>query len=197
MSKVKLDPRSKDFVQLAAFATTPIPTVATFNAVLLAYQTALNDIAAAEIKLETLRAVREATRLPLEVNLNNRGNYVQTQSGGDSAQIFSAAFEVQADPSSTTHMEKPYNLVATMGDSEGEIDLSCHAVLKAGGYVFQRREHSDVTAPGAWGSDQFSTRSSASSVGLVSGNKYAFRTKAMGPNDLESAWSDEVICMAP
>jgi hypothetical protein len=210
MSKVKLDLRSKDFVQLAAFATNhrnamvgnaffvaPIPKPAVYDAALLAYQTKLNEITAAEVDLQTLRAERDALRIPLELNLTGRGSYVESQSGGDTAQILSAAFELQAIPSATTSIDKPYNMVATMGDSEGEIDLSCHAVPKAGGYVSERREHSDIAAPGPWGNDKFSTRSSVSYTGLVSGQKYAFRTKAMGPNNLEGPWSDEVICMAP
>ena len=38
---------------------------------------------------------------------------------------------------------------------------------------------------------------SATLTGLTSGTKYAFRIRVLGPNDLESPWSDEVICMAP
>ena len=186
MSKVKLDLRSKDPASLAAFATkhrnaiagnpvflTPVPTTASFNATLLTYQGKIDAITVAEVQLATLREERDALRVPLEANLNARAVYVETQSGGDTAKIVSVAF------------------------AEGEIDVSCHAVQKAGGYVSQRRDHSDVTAPGPWGNDKFSTRSSVSHEGLVAGHKYAFRTKAMGPNDLESAWSDEVICMAP
>lgn len=210
MSKVKLDLRNKDFVQLAAFATThrnamignaffttPVPSAVAFNSALATYQTALDKIIAAEVNLQTLRAERDATRLPVEANLNSRGSYVESQSAGATVQILSAAFEIQSDPTATTSMEKPINMVASMGDVDGKIHLSCGAVPKAGGYVFQRREHSDVVAPGPWGNDQFSTRSSASCEGLVSGKKYAFRTKAMGPNGLESAWSEESVCMAP
>ena len=39
--------------------------------------------------------------------------------------------------------------------------------------------------------------SAATVTGLVSGKKYAFRIRALGPNDLESPWSDEAVCMAP
>jgi hypothetical protein len=100
-------------------------------------------------------------------------------------------------PTATTSIDKPEYMVATMGNAEGKIDLGCQAVPKAGGYVSQRRDHSDVIAPGVWGNDRFSICCTVSYEGLLPGHKYAFRTKAMGPNDLESPWSDEVVCMAP
>ena len=94
-------------------------------------------------------------------------------------------------------MDKPYNMTATMGDNDGEIDLGCHAVPKAKSYIYEIREHSDTAAPGSWGGAKFGTRSSMTFTGLVSGRKYSFRVRALGPNELESPWSDEVVCMAP
>jgi hypothetical protein len=210
MSKVKLDLRSKDFLQLRTFATghrdamagnanftTPVPTVAEFGASLDGYDAKLDEISAAEVDLLTLRAERDALRVTLEEKLSDRGIYVETTSGGDMAKILSAAFEVQADATPTTSMEKPYDLSATMGDNAGEIDLGCHAVPKSKSYIFEMREHSDSAAPGAWVQAKISTRSSTTIEGLASGKKYAFRVRALGPNDLESPWSDEVTCMAP
>jgi hypothetical protein len=40
------------------------------------------------------------------------------------------------------------------GDNPGEIDLGCHAVPKAKSYLIEMREHSDITAPGAWGAGE-------------------------------------------
>ena len=122
---------------------------------------------------------------------------MDTASGGDLAKILSAAFGVQADATPTTSMEKPYDVYATMGDNPGEIDLSCHAVPKTKSYIIEMRQHSDTAAPGPWTQAKISGRSSATLTGLTSGTKYAFRIRALGPNDLESPWSEEVICMAP
>lgn len=102
-----------------------------------------------------------------------------------------------AEATPTTSMEKPYDVSATMGDNPGEIDLGCHAVPKAKSYLIEMRDHSDTAAPGPWVQVKVSGRSSATIKGLVSGSKYAFRIRALGPNDLESPWSDEAICMAP
>lgn len=210
MSKVKLDLKAKDYTTLRTFAQghrdamvgntnypTPAPTVAVFDPSLLAFSEKLDEVSAAEVALQTLRAERDALRLDLEKNLNGRGTYVDTASAGDLAKILSAAFEVQADATPTTSMEKPRDFAATMGDEEGEIDVSCHSVPKAKSYLIEMREHSDTAAPGPWTLAKISGRSSASITGMTSGQKYAFRIRAIGPNDLESPWSEEAICMAP
>lgn len=210
MSKVKLDLQRKDFTQLKTFAKghrdamegnpnfiTPSPTVVVYDAVFAAYDAKMSQIATAEVDLLTMRAERDTMRVEMEVNLTSRGSYVETTSGGVAAQILSAAFEIQADATPTTSMDKPYNVVATMGDNDGEIDVGCHSVPKAKSYIYEMREHSDTAAPGAWGNAKVATRSSTSFSGLGSGKKYSFRIRALGPNELESPWSDEMICMAP
>jgi hypothetical protein len=176
---------------------TPDPSVEVFDEVVGAFSAKSAQIAMKEVELQTLRAERKDLRGHVDRVLTDRGEYVQRVSGGDAAKILSAAFEVQAEPTPTTSIEKPTNVVATMGDEEGEVDVSWHAVGKAKAYVIQCREHSDTAAPGQWGGDRFGTRSSITFTDLISGKKYAFRVKAIGPNELESAWSDEVICMAP
>lgn len=118
-------------------------------------------------------------------------------SGGDQAKILSAAFAVQADATPTTSMEKPYDVSATMGDNPGEIDLGWPAVPKAKSYIIEQCEHSDAAAPGAWLQGRIATHSSSTLTGFTSGRKYAFRIRALGPNDLESPWSEEALCMAP
>ena len=210
MAKVKLDLKNKDFTTLRDFAEghraamvdndnfpTPQPTVAVFDAALEAYSNKLDEITAAEVALQTLRAERDEMREVLEKNLNGRGTYVETASDGELSKIVSAAFEVQAEGSPTTQILKPEGISASMGDEEGEIDVSCHAVPKAKSYIIEMRDHSDTAAPGTWGSPKFSGRSSTTITGLTSGKKYAFRIRAIGPNNLESPWSDEAICMAP
>jgi hypothetical protein len=210
MSKVKLDLQRKDYIQLRTFAKehaaamlgnvnypTPVPSSGIFDAASDSYAEKLDKISATETALQTLRAERDVLRVSLEGNLNSRGTYVDDASGGDAAKILSAAFTVQADATPTTSMEKPYEVSATMGDNPGEIDLSCHAMPKAKSYLIERRDHSDTATPGAWLQVKVSTRSTATIPGLISGTRHAFRIRALGPNDLESPWSDEAICMAP
>ena len=210
MSKVKLDLQRKDYVQLLIFAKDhaaamvgnvnygfPVPDSVIFDAASNSYAAKLDEISAVETALQTLRAERDSLRVSLEGNLNSRGIYVNEASGGDMAKILSAAFAIQADATQTTSMEKPYEVSATMGDNPGEIDLGCHAMAKAKSYLIERRDHSDTATPGSWVQVKVSTRSSATIGGLVSGTRHAFRIRALGPNELESPWSDEAICMAP
>lgn len=210
MAKVKLDLRSKNNETLRTFAMehkaamvgnvnflTPTPTAVVFDASLDAYAEKLTAIAAAEIALQTLRAERDSQRLGLEGNLNARGIYVKLTSGGVEAKILSAAFQVQAGPTRTTSLPAPDGFTATMGVSPGGIDLSCHPIAKAKAYTFEYRSHPDTAAPGPWLSGKLSSRSSATMPGLTSGQRYAFRVRVLGPNDLESPWSAESACMAP
>jgi len=210
MSKVKLDLKNKDFLQIKDFATThrdamvgnanfptPDPTSAVFDAALGGYTAKLDQITAAEIELQTLRADRDTLRKDLEAKLNGRGEYVEKASAEEAAKILSSGFDIQAESTPTTSIDKPVSVTATMGDNPGEIDVGCDAVYKAKSYIYEIREHSDTAAPGPWGGAKVGTRSSVTFSGLVSGKKYSFRIRALGPNELESPWSDEVISMAP
>ena len=162
-----------------------------------AYDAKLDAIASIETTLQTMRAEKDAMRVVLERELTGRGSYVDLASGGDEAKILSAAFQVQSAATTTTSIDAPQEVIATMGDNPGEIDLSCNAVAKAKSYIIEMREHSETAAPGAWQMAKVVSRSSGTINGLASGKKYAFRMKALGPNDLESPWSDETVCMAP
>ena len=210
MSKVKLDLKSKDFAQLFTFATehgvavtgnpnflTLDPPAAAYNSVVNSYRDNLTQIAVAETALEVLRSQRGVLRISVETVLNTRGAYVQKTADGSEPKILSAAFQVQEDGSPTTSMDKPYEVTATMGVSEGQVDVSCHAVPRAKTYIIEHREHSDTVAPGPWVQGKIGTRSYSTVVGLAPGKKYGFHVRALGPNELESPWSDEVVCMAP
>ncbi|MBN8457573.1 MAG: fibronectin type III domain-containing protein [Verrucomicrobia bacterium] len=59
------------------------------------------------------------------------------------------------------------------------------------------RDYTETGPPADWHQAKVAARSSATLTGLVSGKKYAFRIRALGPNDLVSPWSDEAVCMAP
>ena len=210
MAKVKLELQDKNDGALRDFAInhkmamtgnlnfpTPTPDAAIFDAALSAYSDKLDDIAEAEIELQTQRSEEDALRVTLDANLTGRGSYVDLAFTGIEAKILSAGFQVQAAASPTNSMPVPTGVVSSMGDNEGEIDVSCDAVPKTNTYVIECREHSETAAPGTWQQAKLSSRSSTSVTGLTSGKKYAFRFRALGPNDLESPWSGETVCMAP
>ncbi len=84
----------------------------------------------------------------------------------------------------------------SIGDNEGEIDLACNSERKAESCVWECRVHEDGAVPGPWLPCKFSSASKATAEGLVSGSKYAFRVRALGPNNAESPWIDEAVAMA-
>lgn len=210
MPKVKLELQLKNDEDLRVFANahiaamtgnpnfaTPSPTAVVFDAKAAAYSAKLDDIAAKEAELASMRAEKDALRLDLEAALTSRGSYVDLTAAGDSAKILTSGFLVKSDPSPTSSLPQPGNLRATMGDNSGEIDLACDAVPKSKSYVWECSEHPDNAAPTPWVQAKISTRSSITVVGLTPGKKYAFRVRAIGPNDVISPWSDEGICMSP
>ena len=210
MNKIKLELRSKTDNALRVFATehkaamvgnanftTPSPAVPVFDTALTAYGAKLDAIAAAETALAALRAEKDAARAALEVQINGRANYVELTAAGDEAKIRSAGFDVRADGTATTSMDQPGNLIAAMASNAGEIAISCDAVAKAKSYIIDVRDYTETGPPAEWRQAKVASRSAATVTGLVSGKKYAFRIRALGPNDLESPWSDEAVCMAP
>ena len=210
MNKVKLELRNKTDNALRLFATehkaamvgnanftTPSPAVPVFDAALTAYGAKLDAIAAAETALATLRAEKDTARAALETQLNGRANYVELTAAGDEAKIRSAGFEIRADGSATTSMDQPQNLIAAMAPNAGEITITCDAVPKAKSYIIDVRDYTETGPPAEWRLAKVASRSAATVTGLASGKKYAFRIRALGPNDLESPWSDEAVCMAP
>lgn len=179
----------------AAFPS-PVPNAAGFAALLADFTAKMDAVAAAELALAQLYSEKEAARSALELGLSQRGNYVEMTSGGDPALIQSAGFEVQSAPTPTTSLERPGNVSASTGDDDGEIDVSWNPVAKARNYIVECREHIDGQVPGAWTQVKIVSRSKLTATGLVTGRKYAFRVRALGPNSVESPWSDEALGLA-
>lgn len=209
MSKVKLGLDEKDDDQLVLFAqthagamvgnanfTTPSPTDVVFDGSVTALEDRLATIATKEAELASLVAGLPALRAAVATNLNLRASYVELTSLGVAEKILTAAFEVQGDGTPTTSLPQPLSLVAKIGANAGEINLSCAAVSRAKSYVWECRVHDEGEVPGPWTPCKFSSGSKATATGLISGKKYAFRVRALGPNDIESPWSDEAISMA-
>jgi hypothetical protein len=210
MSKLKLDLHKKTDEELGDFAEAHrkavekperfpelSPAREAFDPAAQAFADKLGQIVTAETELQTLRSERDALRVTVESNLNARAGNVEEKSKGDESVMISAGFMLRSAPTIISSLPAPDQVSATMGDAPGEIDVSCHRVARARTYVVEMREHSDTEVPGAWSQVKLSSRSSVTITGLTSGKRYAFRIKAIGPNDLESPWSAETGCMAP
>ncbi len=215
MAKVKLELKDKTDVETrdmglmhktsmattAGLANFPIagrtPTDAAYDTALDNYTGTLTLIEQKEIELAQLRATKDVHKAALEDVLTARGTYVELASGGDETKILSSGFAVQSPRTVTSSLPPPQNVTATMGPNPGEIIVSCKSQPKVKVWIIECRLHSDNAVPGPWTSAKTSGRSTTTLTGLTSGQKYAFRLKAMGPNDVESPFSDEAVCMAP
>lgn len=212
MSKVKLELQKLDDAGLAALAaahkqalstapgntvyTTPRPAPAVFDPILAQFQAKLAEINVQEKALEAQRGQRDALRAQLEAQLTIRAGYVQETSAGDEGKIGFSAFATQNEGSPTTSMPIPQNVKAVMG-KKGEIKVSCKAVPKAKSYTWRCREHVEGQPAGAWANVKSTSTASFIVPNLTSGKTYAFSVMVLGPNNTESDWSDEAVCMAP
>lgn len=206
MAKPKLDLRNKTDTELVAYAqahvaamtgnanyATPTPDTAAFAAQITAFNDAITEANTAQQAAQTKTAEKLGQRSLMEQALTQRGNYVETTSGGDEAKILSAGFDVRSAPTPPAAPTVPANLTATMGDHEGEIDLQWAPPKGAKSYIV---ECSTYAVPRTWQQVKIVTRSSLTVPDLTPGEVYAFRIKAIGGGG-ESDWSDEAVERAP
>lgn len=207
MKKVKLNLRERDDNNVSALAkahgvkvdgtpatyTNMEPVKAAYDLLVADFDAKLAAEVAATTALAQAVAERKQSRADLEVALNARAGRVDAIAKGDVAIIAGAGFEASDDPTPTSALETPGNVRVEMTTKTGENRVRWKPVEGAVTYVIECRDHGDT--PGPWVQVKFSSASRVTVTGLVPGKTYAFRVKAIGPNGLESGWSDEAIGM--
>lgn len=206
MAKPKLELRTKTDMELIAYAQAhvaamtgntnypaPTPDAAAFAALVTAFGNSITDSDMADQAAQQKTAEKLGRRTLMEQGLTQRGNYVETASGGDEAKILSAGFDVRAAPAPPAAPLPPANVKATMGDHEGEIDLQWTPPKGAKSYIV---ECSTYAVPRTWQQVKILTRRSLTATALTPGTVYAFRVKAVGSAG-DSDWSDEAVERAP
>ena len=121
---------------------------------------------------------------------------MESAADGDAALIQSAGLGVQSTGSPTSSLTRPENVTASVGDDAGEIDVSWNRVERARNYIVECRLHPEGAVDGPWQAVKIVSRSKFTVTGLVSGSRYAFRVRALGPNNVESPWSDEAVSLS-
>ncbi|HBB96845.1 MAG TPA: hypothetical protein DC054_15815 [Blastocatellia bacterium] len=120
--------------------------------------------------------------------------YVESVAGNDETLISSAGMDTRAPASASTMPDPPSGLEATVGDRDGEIDLSWDPVSSARSYVIQQSP--DPPSATTWTHAGASTKSSTTITGLTPGTRYWFRVSAIGAIG-QSGWSDPATKIAP
>ena len=121
--------------------------------------------------------------------------YVQSVAGDDETKIHSAGMDAKsAKGPATADPTLPEALSATVGDHDGEMDLSWDPVPKAKSYIIQVSV--DPPTDTSWKQAGVSTKSSFTVTGLTPGTRYQFRVAAVSTGG-QSGWSDPAIKIAP
>ncbi|HEX8494332.1 MAG TPA: fibronectin type III domain-containing protein [Pyrinomonadaceae bacterium] len=179
----------------AASFPNPMPALAAVTAAIDAAEQAHQNALEARALSKQRTAALEELEEDLDEMVRRLMGYVESASAGREDVILSAGMEVRDLPSPIGAVPGvPTSMSPTMGDQEGEIDLSWNAVPYAQSYIV------DVSPSPAtddsWEQAAVVTTSSTTVQGLTSGSKYWFRVKAVGPGG-QSGWSDPVMKMSP
>jgi hypothetical protein len=173
---------------------TPTPAPADFAAGLTAFEAKLTAQIAADLAAKQATQEKNDARDALQELVRQRGEYVQTASGGKEAEILSAGFDVRAPRAPVGLPAMPTNLVATMSDLPGSIDVMWDRVRGASTYVVQICP--DPLNEANWRQIGLPTKSAYTATGLNSGSRYWFRVAAIGAAG-QGPWSDQAMKMAP
>ncbi|HJQ32837.1 MAG TPA: fibronectin type III domain-containing protein [Pyrinomonadaceae bacterium] len=208
MPKVKLNFRNLSIPEKLARARQVLAAM-TNNARFPNPHPDLSELGAAIAELEAAADAAQAARLAAKQRtaalsqreddvdgfMSQMAAYVESVAGDDESVIYSAGLEPRgaATPASGAP-EAPDSLTATVGDHDGEIDLSWDTVRGARSYVIELTTNPQEAS--AWKLAGVSPRSSFVVEGLASGTRYYFRVAAVTLNG-QSPWSNPAIKIAP
>jgi hypothetical protein len=118
---------------------------------------------------------------------------VQTDSGGDKAQIESAGFSVRNTPAPVGLPDAPTDVTVVPSQTAGCADVSWKSKRGYRSFTIERAEDAPVPVFQVIGN---TTKKYGTFNSMVSGRKYWFRVASVGPAG-QSAWSDPVPLFAP
>ena len=174
-------------------AANRLPADAAFQTALTALDTAEADVAAKKTAWKQCIATRDAAEAAFDAALTSRASYCEAAQPADDAALASTGLPLRTTPAAIGDLPAPGDLAATVGDNEGEIDLSCDPVSGASSYEWQCRLHADGNA---WQAAKNTTTSKITLSSLTPGALYGFRVRAIGSAG-PGAWSDEASKRAP
>ena len=175
--------------------TAPHPPLSEVTAAINDLETASNAAQVARQDAKAKTAAQNAKEEALIRIVTQLVAHVESIAGNDETIILSAGLDVRAaaGPASVTHTSPP-TLTATVGDHDGEIDLSWDTVRGARSYVIERSP--DPPTDSSWTHAAISTRSQTTIEDLTSGTRYWFRVAVVTPTG-QSGWSNPAMKIAP
>jgi hypothetical protein len=179
----------------AATFPNPVPALADVTAAINAAEQAYNDALEARALSKQRTAELSLREDELEEMVGRLASFVDTASEGKEEVILSAGMDVRA-PSIASNVPpgNPTGLAATLGDNEGQIDVSWNFDSLARSYILQISPNPPTE--NSWTQAAVVTTSSTTVKNLTSGVKYWFRVAAVGAGG-QSGWSDPAVSMAP
>lgn len=177
--------------------TSPHPPLAQVTTAIEELETAANDAQAARQEAKARTVAQHSKEETLDLVFTQLVAHVESVAGDDEEVIMSAGLDLRNPPGpshSTQTQPVSISLTATVGDHDGEIDLSWDTVRGARSYVIERS--SDPPGESTWTHSGVSTRSRATVEDLTSGTRYWFRVAAVTASG-QSPWSNPVVKIAP
>lgn len=210
MPRIKLNLRSLSIPEKVARAqqlvtaltgntnfNSPHPPLAQVTDAIEELEAASNAAQAARQEAKARTAAQNAKEETLDQMLTQLVAHVESVAGNDDELIMSAGLDVRGTPGPGRTLSTPSaspSLTATVGDHDGEIDLSWDTVRGARSYTIERSP--DPPGESTWAHSGISTRSRTTVEGLHSGTRYWFRVAAVTASG-QGPWSNPVVKIAP
>lgn len=174
--------------------TTPSPTLASITTLINDLETKFNTAQTARTTAQQMTDLQDLAEKALDAAMTLLVSYAENVTGGDGAKLQSGGFDLRDPSAPIGDLPAPANLIATIGDNDGEIDLDWDSVRGAGSYVVERS--ADPPTATSWQMIKTFKPSKGTISGLTSGTKNWFRVAAVGTAG-QSPWSDPATKIAP
>lgn len=174
-------------------AANRVPTNAAMQTLQEALQTAVNDVASAEVLWKQKIQARDEKEAEWDQSLTARAAYYEAAMPNNLTALSSVGLPLRSAGGPIGDLPAPGDLRAVPLAYEGQVDLRCKSVKGAGSYEWECKLHNDA---GVWAQVKISLGASIRVTGLTSLAQYAFRVRAIGSAG-PGAWSDEVVVRAP
>ena len=176
------------------------PNFPDFAAQIAALTAATDKLSASFTDAQTARqiaksktSIQDADDAAFAAVMANIARDVQTDSGGDKAEIESAGFSVRNTPAPVGLPDAPTDVTVVPSQTAGCADVSWKSKRGYRSFTIERAEDAPVPVFHVIGN---TTKKFGTFNSMVSGRKYWFRVASVGPAG-QSAWSDPVPLFAP